>query len=105
MDKTQAGGGTIKIEDKLDLKIDHVRKHIDVNFGSYTLVEDLIFPVGYSVKIPKGTEIFLGEGVSILVQGNLTASGTPELPIKINRFDINPFGSLLLMELTICRAL
>ena len=30
--------------------------------------------------------------MSILVQGNLTASGTPELPIKINRFDINPFG-------------
>jgi parallel beta-helix repeat protein len=67
--------------------------------GSVILLDDTIIPSGIGLTITAGTEIFLGDGASLVLHGPLNALGTRDNPIKISRYNTRkPWGSLLVLN-------
>ncbi|MGB2820823.1 MAG: lamin tail domain-containing protein, partial [Phycisphaerae bacterium] len=51
--------------------------------GQFHIVDDFILPPDCTLTIMPGTTVFLDDGVSITIQGQLLAQGTAEAPIRL----------------------
>ena len=65
---------------------------VTFNNKKVVLQNDLTLPRGYSLFLSAGTQIRIGEGKSLIVNGQLTALGTKENPVTITSFGDKPFG-------------
>jgi len=85
----------INVLDKNEIKyiFNKNDKSFIIEKGLYQLNADLLFPKGYSLTFKPGVVLELGGGVSILIKGEVFASGTKSFPIVITNKDKNkPFG-------------
>ncbi|MGV3636802.1 MAG: hypothetical protein ACO1NQ_04050, partial [Flavobacteriales bacterium] len=66
--------------------------------GKYMINEDLVFPAGHAVLMLQGARVFMGQGRSILVKGDLYIRGTLRNPVFIRpQEDAQPFGSIAVL--------
>lgn len=74
------------------------------NKGNHTLSTSIIFPREVNVRIEKGTHIFLGPNVSLMVRGKLRVLGTSQEPVVISRLEHKdgtndgPWGTVAVLE-------
>jgi len=66
--------------------------------GKYMIDEDLVFPAGHAVLMLQGARVFMGQGRSMLVKGDLYIRGTLRNPVFIRpQDDAQPFGSIAVL--------
>ena len=58
-----------------------------------TLKDDMLIPETATLRILPGTQILLGEGVSIISRGKVSVEGTEKAPVTLKRFNLDkPWG-------------
>jgi hypothetical protein len=83
----------------------YARKHPSVPFvvsasrllltgGRVAVEQDMVLPPGVELVLEEGTDLALGPGVSVLVQGSVDVNGTAQRPVTIRQLvQGEPFGS------------
>jgi len=65
----------------------------EVPQGRYVVNANMLLPAKTDLVLKPGVEIFIANGASILVKGELSALGTSELPISVDRLGKSNFGT------------
>ena len=91
--------------------IDELNKKYNINFklieentitlepGNHLINETIIIPKKYSLILKGGTNLFLGDDVSIILHNAVQIIGNKNNKVKINSIDPNkPFGSFLVID-------
>ena len=55
--------------------------------GTYILEDTVVVPAGIVLNIEPGTEVLIKDGALLLINGQLLAEGTENLPIRFTRFE------------------
>ena len=71
----------------------HPERSVSIGPGIHRFEKTIVLPAGYSLTVERGATLLLGDGVSILVQGSMTANGTQEQPIIVKGSTGSTFGA------------
>ena len=74
---------------------------ITIKKGNYKIYNNIVFPIGTTVTIEKGTNIKIDKNVSLLFQGSFYALGSKDSPITIDKIGSGHFGTLAIVPQSI----